>query len=146
MEEAWIRIHGSRPNINMKDIEIILRALAMLIKGVGIYKSPMGKFLTDFSKECTKNTQEEIDYIKKLFVSFLLFLFSFFLCVIKNFKTSPGGCQSSFAIMGVWGYVYPRFLSSLGFCLLCVFMVLFSFQRKVPYQTFRRKRSGCRRR
>jgi len=67
----WRKIIGvDEPDLNMKDIEILLRGFAMLIEREG-YQSSMVKFLNSFSKNCKKLKDEQIDYLEKLFHSFL---------------------------------------------------------------------------
>jgi alpha-N-acetylglucosamine transferase len=68
---GWRRIIGvEEPDLNMKDIEILLRGFAMLIEREE-YQSSMVKFLNSFSKNCKKLKDEQIDYLEKLFHSFL---------------------------------------------------------------------------
>jgi uncharacterized protein with ParB-like and HNH nuclease domain len=68
---GWRRIIGvSEPDLNMKDIEILLRGFAMLIEREE-YQSSMVKFLNRFSKNCKKLENDQIDYLEKLFHSFL---------------------------------------------------------------------------
>jgi uncharacterized protein with ParB-like and HNH nuclease domain len=67
----WREFLGDpNPDINMKDIEILLRAYSMLIDGKS-YKPSMLRFLNKFSKDCKTLTQEQVDYLKTLFLSFL---------------------------------------------------------------------------
>jgi uncharacterized protein with ParB-like and HNH nuclease domain len=67
----WRQIIGvDEPDLNMKDIEILLRGFAMLVEREK-YQSSMVKFLNSFSKNCKKLKDEEIDYLEKLFHSFL---------------------------------------------------------------------------
>lgn len=58
------------PDLHMKDIELLLRAFAMLVEGDN-YKPSLPKFLNRYSKESKKNTQEYNDYLERLFESFL---------------------------------------------------------------------------
>lgn len=68
---GWRRIIGvEEPDLNMKDIEILLRGFAMLVEREK-YQSSMVKFLNSFSKNCKKSKTDEIDYLEKLFHSFL---------------------------------------------------------------------------
>lgn len=60
----------SVPDINMKDIEILLRGFAMLIEGAD-YKPSLTKFINGFSREAKKYPQENIEYLKDLFIAFL---------------------------------------------------------------------------
>ncbi|WP_414565476.1 MULTISPECIES: DUF262 domain-containing protein [unclassified Anabaena] len=66
----WRKIVGVEPDLHMKDIEILLRGFAMLVKGPQ-YKSSMAKFLNEFSSDCKKMEDEQIQYLEKLFSSFL---------------------------------------------------------------------------
>jgi uncharacterized protein with ParB-like and HNH nuclease domain len=68
---GWRKIIGvDEPDLNMKDIEILLRGFAMLIEREE-YQSSMVKFLNSFSKNCKKLKDDQIDYLEKLFHSFL---------------------------------------------------------------------------
>ncbi|BAZ26928.1 hypothetical protein NIES4073_78420 [Kalymmatonema gypsitolerans NIES-4073] len=68
---GWRRIIGvDEPDLNMKDIEFLLRGFAMLVERKE-YKSSMVKFLNSFSQNCKKLKNEHIDYLEKLFHSFL---------------------------------------------------------------------------
>jgi len=67
----WRRILNSpEPDLNLKDIEIILRGFAMLIDGAN-YTPSMLKFLNQFSKKCAKHSDNRNGYLEKLFLSFL---------------------------------------------------------------------------
>ncbi|MDM8523386.1 DUF262 domain-containing protein [Desulfococcaceae bacterium HSG8] len=67
----WRTLLGfSEPDINMKDIEILLRGFAMLVEGES-YKPSMVKFLNNFSQNCKAFTQENNSYLKSLFHSFV---------------------------------------------------------------------------
>jgi uncharacterized protein with ParB-like and HNH nuclease domain len=69
--EKWrILIGQEDPDIHMKDIEIILRGFAMLIEG-DEYKPSMTRFLNTFSENAKKFPMQDIDYLEKLFHSFL---------------------------------------------------------------------------
>lgn len=57
-------------DVNFKDVEILLRAFAMLFE-YKTYSSPMGRFLNTFSKTANGFKLELIDYLGALFVSFL---------------------------------------------------------------------------
>lgn len=54
----------------MKDIEILLRAFAMLITG-NDYKPSMIRFLNSFSRKSKGNSDEKNSYLAKIFDSFL---------------------------------------------------------------------------
>lgn len=58
------------PDLHMKDVEILLRAFAMLIDNNN-YKPSLLKFLNQFSRKSKLNTDEKNEYLEKLFVSFL---------------------------------------------------------------------------
>ena len=67
----WRRLLGSpAPDLNMKDIEILLRGFAMLVDGAN-YKPSMVRFLNRFSTKCRKQDAEENAYLEILFMSFL---------------------------------------------------------------------------
>jgi uncharacterized protein with ParB-like and HNH nuclease domain len=61
---------SSTPDLNMKDIEILLRGFAMLIDGES-YKPSMTKFLNKFSLKAKGFPDENINYLESLFMSFL---------------------------------------------------------------------------
>ncbi|MBL3526043.1 DUF262 domain-containing protein [Serratia plymuthica] len=68
---SWRELLGvQEPDINMKDIEIILRSVAMLVD-FDDYGSSMVKFLNQFSNKMKKSTPEKNQYILDLFTSFL---------------------------------------------------------------------------
>jgi uncharacterized protein with ParB-like and HNH nuclease domain len=70
-EKQWIDILGQpSTDINFKDIEILVRAFAMLVS-YEKYSKPMTKFLNKFSKTGGSFEQSLIDYLKELFISFL---------------------------------------------------------------------------
>jgi uncharacterized protein with ParB-like and HNH nuclease domain len=67
----WRTIMGKdEADLHMKDIEILLRGFAMLINGES-YKSPMTRFLNNFSKDAKKYTIEKNRYYEELFMAFL---------------------------------------------------------------------------
>lgn len=57
-------------DVHFKDVEILLRAFAMLFE-YKTYSSPMCRFLNTFSKTANGFKRELIDYLGALFVSFL---------------------------------------------------------------------------
>ncbi|QLE47506.1 DUF262 domain-containing protein [Nostoc sp. C057] len=68
----WRKIIGvNEPDLNMKDIETLLRGFAILMEWEA-YQSSMVKFLNDFSRKCKKLSKEKINYLEILFNSFLL--------------------------------------------------------------------------
>lgn len=68
----WRKIlHRNDPDLHMKDIELLLRGFAMLIKG-NEYTPSLTRFLNEFSRACKRDyTAEDNDYFEKLFKSFL---------------------------------------------------------------------------
>ncbi|MBQ7036509.1 MAG: DUF262 domain-containing protein [Clostridia bacterium] len=57
-------------DVHFKDVEILLRAFAMLLEYKS-YRSPMGKFLNTFSKKTSNFKSETLSYLSSLFLSFL---------------------------------------------------------------------------
>lgn len=71
LDERWRKMIGSKEaDLHLKDVEILLRSFAMLIKGER-YTPPMTKFLNTFSREREKESGKNINYYEKLFSSFL---------------------------------------------------------------------------
>ena len=71
IDPRWRRFTGmTEPDVRMKDMEILLRAFAMVV-GLERYKRPMTRFLNAFSQECKNLNEEEIRYYGDLFDSFL---------------------------------------------------------------------------
>ncbi len=69
--DDWRRLTGrSDPDLHLKDLEIVLRGFAMLIKGER-YAPSMVKFLNRFSKDAQTHDEEQNEYLRKLFCSFL---------------------------------------------------------------------------
>lgn len=67
----WRRLLKSpAPDLNMKDIEILLRGFAMLVDRES-YKPSMVRFLNQFSKKCRTHSTEQNNYLEQLFDSFL---------------------------------------------------------------------------
>lgn len=67
----WRKIlRQAQADVHFKDVEILLRAFAMLFE-YETYSSPMGRFLNTFSKTANGFKLELIDYLEALFVSFL---------------------------------------------------------------------------
>ncbi|MBF8274726.1 MAG: protein of unknown function DUF262 [Magnetococcales bacterium] len=58
------------PDMNMKDVEILLRGFAMLMEGDG-YKPSLAKFLNSFSKKAKKIDGDKILYLESLFKAFM---------------------------------------------------------------------------
>lgn len=66
----WRRLLGvSVPDIHMKDVEVLLRALAMLIDGQN-YAPSMVRFLNQFSKKSRQNNVQKNEYLSRLVTSF----------------------------------------------------------------------------
>lgn len=57
------------PDLNMKDVEILLRGFAMLINHEN-YKPSMSRFLNDFSAKAKKYSDDEIATFENLFLDF----------------------------------------------------------------------------
>lgn len=71
LNRLWRRLLAKpQPDPHMKDVEIMVRALAMLIDGER-YAPSMTRFLNSFSKMCQGKTANEIEYLSNLFKSFL---------------------------------------------------------------------------
>lgn len=70
-QPKWRKIlRQVQADVHFKDVEILLRAFAMLFD-YKTYSSPMGRFLNTFSKTANGFKPELIDYLGALFVSFL---------------------------------------------------------------------------
>lgn len=71
LDQRWRNILGfTEPDLHMKDIEIMLRALAMAIYGKQ-YKPSMTRFLNLTSKRATKFPPDRVEYIENVFYAFL---------------------------------------------------------------------------
>jgi hypothetical protein len=70
LDPKWRRLTKAEPDIRMRDMESLLRGFAMLVSGEG-YQPPMVRFLNGFSHESKEFSQKKIDYLEKLFNSFL---------------------------------------------------------------------------
>jgi uncharacterized protein with ParB-like and HNH nuclease domain len=69
-DNYWRSITPSKtPDLHMKDIEILLRAFAILINRDD-YKPSMTKFLNKFSNKAKGFAKDDIDFLKKLFIKF----------------------------------------------------------------------------
>lgn len=67
----WRELLGNTTNdLHCADTELILRVIALLIEGIN-YTPKMVSFLNSFSQKSKNFSAEEIDYIEKLFISFL---------------------------------------------------------------------------
>jgi len=70
-DENWRNITPTKtPDIHMRDIEILLRAFAIL-KDKKIYKPSMTKFLNNFSNKAKSFSIEEINILKEIFLKFV---------------------------------------------------------------------------
>ncbi|MGO9060964.1 MAG: DUF262 domain-containing protein [Candidatus Binataceae bacterium] len=68
---AWRHVLANQePDLHMKDVEILLRAFALLIQGEK-YAPSMVKFLNQFSRNCRSMSAEQIRYLSDLLESFL---------------------------------------------------------------------------
>jgi uncharacterized protein with ParB-like and HNH nuclease domain len=68
--DGWRNIYGKRIHPRMKDVEIILRGFAFLTY-YDNYKTSLSRFLNEFSKTAVDYNPEKVEYLKKLFGSFL---------------------------------------------------------------------------
>lgn len=72
LNRRWRRLLAKvQPDRHMKDIEMMVRAFAMLVDG-DRYAPSMTRFLNSFSKKCQSRPRGEIRYLKDLFESFLM--------------------------------------------------------------------------
>ena len=71
-DEKWRNLVGARiPDIHMKDVEILLRGFAMLIKGE-TYRPSMVKFLNGFSQSAKSFDADYLKQLGELLDSFLV--------------------------------------------------------------------------
>ncbi len=71
LNEKWRElILSDTPDLNMKDVEILLRGYAMLIDGSS-YMPSMTKFLNKFSLKAKSLPEENIKYLEELFLKFV---------------------------------------------------------------------------
>ena len=69
--DGWRAVLNSpEPDLNLKDVEILLRGFAMLING-DEYSPSMLRFLNQFSRECTRYGEDRNAYLEELFLSFV---------------------------------------------------------------------------
>ena len=69
--EDWRTILGMpEPDINMKDIEVILRGFAMLTD-MESYKSSMQKFLNSYSRKARRISSMNIELLMNIFLKFI---------------------------------------------------------------------------
>jgi hypothetical protein len=71
LEKRWRDLLGvAEPDLHMKDIEILLRAFAMVMWG-NQYKPSMTRFLNLTSKRAKALPKEKVEYLERLFYAFL---------------------------------------------------------------------------
>lgn len=71
LDARWRRLlRMDQPALHMKDVEILMRGFAMLIRGHQ-YAPSMTKFLNQFAKQCQRLDEETNHYLEGLFSSFL---------------------------------------------------------------------------
>lgn len=71
LDPRWRSLLGlSEPDLHMKDIEILLRAFAMVMSG-SQYKPSMTRFLNLTSKRAGKLPMDKVEYLGQLFDAFL---------------------------------------------------------------------------
>lgn len=71
LNPKWRELVGAKePDLNRKDVEIILRSFALLIDG-DEYKPSMTKFLNGFSKKSKSMTDLNINFCESLFIDFI---------------------------------------------------------------------------
>ena len=72
LDPRWRKLLGlSDPDLHMKDIEVLLRAFAMMMCGAE-YRPSMTRFLNLTSKRAGSLSKEKVDYLEKLFNAFLV--------------------------------------------------------------------------
>jgi hypothetical protein len=70
-DKRWRALLGiDEPDLHMKDIETILRGFALLVRGKQ-YKPSMTGFLNESSRQFKRLPDEEVQYLERLFYSFL---------------------------------------------------------------------------
>lgn len=70
-DERWRRLVGTKEDIHLKDLETLLRGLAILVEGYEGYKPSMTRFLNKFSKKNRSLSKEKIEYLDRLINKFL---------------------------------------------------------------------------
>ncbi len=69
--QLWRRLLNSEePDLHLKDVEVLLRAFAMLMSWQ-TYAPSMVRFLNQFSNRCKELKAERITHLRELFGSFL---------------------------------------------------------------------------
>lgn len=66
----WRKIYGKPEDGKFKDVEILLRSFALLCSGEE-YSGSMNGFINRFAKKAMSYSVEEVEYFRKLFISFL---------------------------------------------------------------------------
>ncbi len=66
IKKEWRNLTSPTPDLNMKDLEILLRGFAMLIDGEK-YKPSMIKFLNNFSLKAKRFSNDKIKYLEDTF-------------------------------------------------------------------------------
>lgn len=70
-DSRWRRFFGkSEPDLHLRDVEILLRAFAMLEDGSS-YSTSMPRFLNMYSKRKTGAREDQVNYLQELFEGFL---------------------------------------------------------------------------
>ncbi|MDR6293769.1 hypothetical protein E9232_006322 [Inquilinus ginsengisoli] len=70
LNPEWRRLLGQpEPDLHAKDLEILLRSIAMVADGE-TYTEPMGRFLNLFAKKCKRLDEGKLNYIEQLFEAF----------------------------------------------------------------------------
>jgi hypothetical protein len=70
-DKRWRRLLGTKEDIHLKDVEILLRAFALLIEGYENYRPSMTRFLNNFSKKNRHISDDQIEYLERVFDAFL---------------------------------------------------------------------------
>jgi hypothetical protein len=72
LNAEWRRLlRLSEPDLHSKDIEVLLRAVALLLMG-GNYHEPMSKFLNVFAKSARTMDARSIAYLEELLIAFFV--------------------------------------------------------------------------
>lgn len=68
--DTWRRLYGKPEDGKFKDVEIILRSFALLCN-YNNYNGSMNKFINQFAKRAMSFSEQETEYFRNLFISFL---------------------------------------------------------------------------
>lgn len=68
--DTWRKIYGKPEDGKFKDVEIILRSFALLCNNDN-YNGSMNKFINQFAKKAMSFSEQETEYFRNLFISFL---------------------------------------------------------------------------